>query len=167
MVSERKEDYLEAIDEISQRNGIVKAVEVSRALGIGPSSVTEMFQKLAEEGYLNYEKYNGVTLTEEGRKVAMATRDRHETLRSFLEIIGVGAEVADEDACRIEHVVTPKTMEQLEKFVAFVGEFEEFPTWLKHFRHFLETGRIIKLQDGFPEEECFVCRARKNEGESD
>ena len=66
MTSRREEDYLEAIDEVVQKKKYAKVNDVSKVLGVGLSSVTEMFQKLDSEGFIDYEKYSGVTLTKMG-----------------------------------------------------------------------------------------------------
>jgi len=155
MVTGRKEDYLEAIDEVARKKGYAKVIDISKRLGIGSSSVTEMFQKMAEEGYINYEKYRGVTLSEKGKRVAKETQSRHDTLKAFLTILGINENIANDDACKIEHHVHPLTMERLEKFVSFVQQFDDFPLWLEHFKHYLRTGKVIKparekIKDGCP-----------------
>jgi DtxR family transcriptional regulator, Mn-dependent transcriptional regulator len=141
MPSERTEDYLEALSEIIDEKGFAKVKDISEMLSVSPSSVTEMFQKLKENGYINYEKYRGVTLTHKGLDIAVKTKKRHETLREFLCILGVPDTIANEDACRIEHVVNAETMKRLTKFVSFVQDFDESPRWLNHFRHYYTTGK--------------------------
>jgi DtxR family Mn-dependent transcriptional regulator len=144
MVTERTEDYLEVIDTIIMEKGFAQVKDVSRILGVGPSSVTEMFQKLKDEGYINYKKYSGVTLTTKGRNIAKKTRKKHNTLKQFLLILGTDEKVADADACRIEHIVNPETMDRLTKFVEFVKCFKEGPRWLDHFKYFYETGEYVE-----------------------
>lgn len=141
MPSERTEDYLEALAKIIDEKGFAKVKDISDELSISPSSVTEMFQKLKEQGFINYEKYRGVTLTKKGLDIAMRTKKRHETLREFLCILGIPESIANEDACRIEHVVNNETMKRLTKFVDFVQDFEESPRWLNHFKHYYTTGK--------------------------
>jgi len=144
MTTERTEDYLEALDIIIEKKGYAQVKDVTKFLGVGASSVTEMFQKLGDAGYINYEKYSGVTLTSKGRNIAKKTRKKHDTLKKFLLIIGVDEKIANEDACKIEHIVNPKTMDRLTKFVEFVKRFEDSPKWLDHFKHFYETGEYIE-----------------------
>ena len=141
MPSERTEDYLEALSEIIDEKGFAKVKDISETLSVSPSSVTEMFQKLKQSGYINYEKYRGVTLTPKGLDIAVKTKKRHETLREFLCILGVPDMIANEDACRIEHVVNAETMKRLTKFVSFVQDFDESPRWLNHFKHYYATGK--------------------------
>lgn len=143
-VTERTEDYLEAIDTVVERKGYARVKDVSDMLGVALSSVTEMFQKLSDAGYINYEKYSGVTLTEPGREIAKKTKERHNILKEFLSILGVDDTVADDDACRIEHVVHPETVDRLTIFVEFVRQKEEGPLWLDHFKYFFETGEYIE-----------------------
>jgi DtxR family Mn-dependent transcriptional regulator len=143
-VTERTEDYLEAIDTVVERKGYARVKDVSDILEVALSSVTEMFQKLSDAGYINYEKYSGVTLTESGRVIAKKTKERHRILKELLLILGVDEVIADEDACRIEHVVHPDTLDKLTKFVEFVGQKEEAPMWLDHFKYFYEIGEYIE-----------------------
>jgi DtxR family Mn-dependent transcriptional regulator len=140
MPSERTEDYLEALNTIILKKGYAKVKDVSDFLRVSPSSTTEMFQKLQNSGYINYEKYSGVTLTDKGKKIALKTAKKHETLRQFLQILGVPKDIANEDACRIEHVVNKETMSRLKKFVEFVDQVKGDPRWLEHFKQYYETG---------------------------
>jgi len=160
MPSERSEDYLEALLTIIEQKGYAQVKDVARVLGVSPASVTGMFDKLTEAGYINYEKYGGVTLTPEGEIIAMGTREKHETLKQFLEILGVGERIADEDACRIEHTVNPETMKRLTKFVEFVGASTARARWLDHFEYFYETGEYIECCSG-SDDDCPVHGKKK------
>ncbi len=146
-LSESIEDYLEAIYRIESKKGLVRTSDISSFFGHKPSSVTEMLQKLDGQGLVNYEKYRGVTLTESGKRVAKEVSRKHETLSSFLKILGVDEGIAEEDACRIEHSVHKETMETLRKFVGFVQEAPKDPKWLRHFRHFIKTGKHPKPEE--------------------
>ena len=141
MPSERSEDYLEALTTIIEKRGFAKVKDIADELSVSPSSVTEMFQKLKEKGYINYEKYRGVTLTKKGQNIALQTKKRHETLREFLCILGIPEDIANEDACRIEHVVNMETMKRLTKFVSFVQDSDKNPRWLDHFKQYYERDR--------------------------
>ena len=70
MTTERDEDYLKIIASIIEEKGYAKVKDVAKELKLGPSTVTGMFKKLDKEGYINYEKYGGVTLTEKGKEIA-------------------------------------------------------------------------------------------------
>jgi DtxR family Mn-dependent transcriptional regulator len=136
----RWEQYIETIDDVQRRKGYAKVKDVAEALDVGLPTVTEMFGKLDEAGLIDYRKWSGVTLTEEGQALADELREKHRTLREFLTILGVPEEVADEDACAMEHSVSPETLDRLTRFVEFVHVPDDGPVWLLHFRRFYETG---------------------------
>ncbi|MEX2737906.1 MAG: metal-dependent transcriptional regulator [Candidatus Wukongarchaeota archaeon] len=144
MTTERAEDYLKTLAAIIKGKGYAQVKDVSKILGVGASSVTEMFQKLSEAGYINYEKYGGVTLTAKGKKIAEETKEKYTVLRKFLLILGVKENTADEDACKIEHIAKPETIDKLAKFVKFVHQPKEEPRWLDHFKYFYETGEYVE-----------------------
>lgn len=139
MPTGRNEDYLEAIYTIENRKNYAKVKDIQLILGVGAPSVTEMLKKLAKDGFVNYEKYSGVTLTKKGKRIAKETREKHAIIQSFLEILGVEEGVADEDACRIEHSVDDTTMEKLSAFVGFMGT-KEGKVFLKYFNKYQEGG---------------------------
>lgn len=141
MVATRTEEYIETIYEVVHKKGYAKVVDVSRLLSVGPPAVSEMFHKLSDEAYVNYEKYSGVTLTEKGMELAVELSRRHQVLKDFLVILGLDREIADEDACKIEHVVNPETMARLTKFVEFVRSLDD-PLWLERFRMYYEEGEL-------------------------
>lgn len=144
MTTERTEDYLKTIEAIVSKKGYAQVKDVSSALGTSPSSVTGMFQKLKNDGYINYEKYGGVTLTDKGKNVAQNTKAKYGVVRDFLTVLGIDDETADEDACRIEHVLTDDTIEVLTKFMEFIHKNDELPLWIDHFRHYYNTGEFIQ-----------------------
>lgn len=132
---------MEVISDVIQEKGYAKVTDVARRLNVGLSAVSEMFQKLSNEGYIDYEKYSGVTLRKKGKKLATSLRKKHETLRDFLIILGLDKGLADDDACNIEHVIKPDTMRILTSFVEFVERHED-PLWLERFRVYYETGEL-------------------------
>jgi DtxR family Mn-dependent transcriptional regulator len=142
MVTERIEDYLEALNFFIKKKGYAKVKDISTYFEISPSSVTEMFQKLEKLGYINYEKYGGVTLTKNGEDIAINTRKKHDTLYKFLQIFDIPDDIANEDACHIEHVVHKKTMLRLTQFVEFINSYEKKPRWLEHFQLYYKTGTM-------------------------
>jgi len=137
------EEYIEIIFEVQNKKKRVHTNDVASALDINPASVTEMFNKLTDEDYIFYEKYNGVILTDKGKKIAIMLKKKHETLRYFLELLGVDREIANNDACRIEHNVNPQTVKKLRKFVEYAKMENACSRWLDHFKYFDETGEFI------------------------
>lgn len=115
--TDRMEDYLEVIYELVQQKGYATTVDISSYLNVSSPSVTKMMQKLDETGYLNYEKYRGIKLTNEGIRIARNIRNRHGLLAEFFMIIGVDEETANNDAEGIEHHLHPETMRKLEEFI--------------------------------------------------
>src|ERR1041384_7097850 len=84
--TDRMEDYLEVIYELIEQKGYATTVDISDYLNVSSPSVTKMTQRLDENGYLIYEKYRGIRLTNEGVRVAKSIRTRHELLAEFLRI---------------------------------------------------------------------------------
>ena len=115
--TDRMEDYLEVIYELIQEKGYATTVDISSYLNVSSPSVTKMMQKLDETGYLKYEKYRGIKLTNEGIRIARNIRNRHGLLAEFFMIIGVDEETANNDAEGIEHHMHPETMKKLEEFI--------------------------------------------------
>jgi DtxR family Mn-dependent transcriptional regulator len=139
MLSRKAEDYLEAILNITDDKGYARTKDVAVSLDLRPPSVTEMVQKLDSLGYLVYRRYEGVTLTEKGRKIALVIKDRHQTLKAFLEIINIPREIADKDACTMEHELNDITTKQIKNFVKFVETAPDSSQWLERFERFCLT----------------------------
>lgn len=115
--TDRMEDYLEVIYELIQQKGYATTTDISSYLNVSSPSVTKMLQKLDESRYLDYEKYRGIRLTQEGTIIAENIRQRHSLLVEFLKMIGVNEGTANKDAEGIEHHLHPETLEKLEEFV--------------------------------------------------
>ena len=118
-ISDRVEDYLEVISELVDMKGYAATLDISRYMNVSAPSVTKMLKKLDAEGFLEYEKYYGINLTEEGQRVADMIKQKHGILLEFFEILGIGKEIANQDAEGIEHHLNPKTIRQIRKFVTF------------------------------------------------
>jgi len=120
MVSENAEDYLACIYDLTREEGLVKTSAIALKLDLTPASVTEMTQKLAAEGYLNYEKYKGVTLTSKGRAVAERIKRRHRLLERFLvDIVGMDKEQGHQEAMKLEHNVSDETVEMINQMLNY------------------------------------------------
>ena len=130
--SQTAEDYLERIHELIEEKGYARVVDIASSLDVKQASVTSMVQKLGELGYLNYEKYRGLVLTQKGRAVATAIQRRHETLARFFSLFGLDAATQKRDIEGIEHHLSPATVEILAGLAAF---FENHPETLNQFLH--------------------------------
>ncbi len=116
----RMEDYLEVIYELIEQKGYATTVDISKYLNVSSPSVTKMVQRLDESGHLNYEKYRGISLTQQGVLVAKSIRERHGLLADFFKMIGVDEDSANKDAEGIEHHLHPETLKKLEEFIKIV-----------------------------------------------
>src|SRR5436309_507519 len=128
--SQSAEDYLERIHELIEEKGYARVVDIASSLQVKQASVTSMVQKLGELGYLNYEKYRGLVLTDKGRAVACNIQKRHETLSRFFSLLGLDYETQKRDIEGIEHHLSPETAEVLSDLAAF---FESNPETLQNF----------------------------------
>ncbi len=138
------EDYLEAIAHLCGESKVARVKHISQALGVKMPSVTSALRKLSEGGLVEHERYGYVGLTAEGDRVARDVIRRHETLYRFLsEILNIDSEVAQEDACKMEHAISSVTLESMVKFLEFVlSHPQREPTWLKNFKRYLEQGEL-------------------------
>ncbi|HPR41426.1 MAG TPA: metal-dependent transcriptional regulator [Candidatus Methanofastidiosa archaeon] len=148
----KTEEYIEVIYEIVEKKGYARVKDVALMLDVGLSTVSEMFQKLSNEDYINYEKYSGVTLTEKGEKLAKLLERRHGTIKSFLKLLGLPEDLADKEACTLEHVMEKETIERLTCFVDFIDSIEN-PPWLERFKVYCATGELIEC----PNKDCSRC----------
>ena len=118
--STRMEDYLEIISELVELKGYATTLDISRYMHVSAPSVTKMLQRLDEGGFLEYEKYHGINITNKGKQIAEGIRQKHGILLEFFEILGVGFDTANKDTEGIEHHLNPKTIKQLRKFITFL-----------------------------------------------
>ncbi len=122
MISLTEENYLKAMFNLSEKSGEVTVNELSKALNIKMPTVNSMVKKLAIKGFLNYQTYKPIQLTEEGKKEALGIIRKHRLTEMFLvEKMGFGWEEVHEVAEQIEHIHSPK-------FFAKMDELLDFPT---------------------------------------
>ena len=113
-VSSAMEDYLETILILERQDGSARVTDVANRMGVAKSSVHTALHNLADKGLILQEHYGTIHLTEEGLRVATGIYSRHKALVSFFEhIVGVSGEIAERDACAVEHVLSPDSMEQI------------------------------------------------------
>jgi len=129
--SQSAEDYLERIHELIEAKGSAHVADIAQSLNVGQPSVTSMVQKLSDEGYLRYEKYRAITLTDDGRAVALRIRDRHIVLANFFTLFGLDDETQARDIEGIEHHLSPDTLRTLADLTTF---FEQNPDALAEFQ---------------------------------
>lgn len=114
---ESGENYLEAILMVKEKKDNVHAIDIVNELKFSKPSVSIMLKKLKEEKYINIDSKGDITLTESGLDVASKIYERHKLLTSLLIKIGVSPEVAEDDACKIEHDLSNETFEAIKNVV--------------------------------------------------
>ncbi|MBL7054364.1 metal-dependent transcriptional regulator [Candidatus Woesearchaeota archaeon] len=120
-LSSSQEDYLEAIYLIKKDKKSIKSIEIARRLNVKKPSVTVAVKKLAKKGFLNYKKYNTITMTGWGEKIAKDIYKKHEILlKFFVDVLKIKKSVAEEDACKIEHTLSKTTLNRLTRFIKTV-----------------------------------------------
>ncbi|MBA7608822.1 HTH-type transcriptional regulator MntR [subsurface metagenome] len=136
------EDYLEAIWMTSLKKKVVRVKDIVEHLGVKAASVVEAMSNLREKGFYIQEKYGYIELTPNGNKIAKNIYKKHKILSRFLkEVLDVEKETAADDACRIEHHVSKKTLNKIIKFIKFIdGCPEGEPICLSKFRSFVKNG---------------------------
>jgi Mn-dependent DtxR family transcriptional regulator len=111
------EEYIETIASLEREEGEARPGRIAARMGVKPPSITEMLQKLEQEGMVFYKPHAAVRLTSSGYALARRLERRHAILAEFLQTIGVNRARAEEDACQIEHHISDETVEKIEEFI--------------------------------------------------
>lgn len=114
-INESAENYLETILTLSKKLPVVRSVDVANELDFKKSSVSVAMKNLREKEHIVVSKEGYITLTESGLAIAEMIYERHELLTSWLVRLGVDPEIAAEDACRIEHVISAESFKAIKK----------------------------------------------------
>ena len=115
---ESGEDYIETIYLLKKRKGMVRSIDVANELNFSRPSVSRAVGILKEDGLLTVEDDGELVLTELGLKKAKSVYEKHTNLTKFLMITaGVNEEIAENDACRIEHIISPETFKGIKRFI--------------------------------------------------
>lgn len=114
-VTQSVEDYLEAIMVLQREKGNVRSVDIANFFGYSRPTVCQTMKTFRAKGYVEVSKDGFVRLTDEGRRIACATYERHIVLTGMLKEIGVSEETAEEDACKIEHDLSEETFAAIKK----------------------------------------------------
>lgn len=114
------ENYLETIFEFIEKKGEARVTDIASEIGISKPSVNQALITLSKMGLINYEKYAPLSLTEAGRKKAAEIHKRHHIFEEFLtDVLGVSKEIAQTDACKMEHIISEETFL---KFSDYLGK---------------------------------------------
>ena len=116
-VHESAENYLETILILSQKNGNVRSIDIANELAFSKPSVSVAMKNLRTQGHIVVDNDGYIKLTESGRKIAETIYERHTLISNWLVHLGVPAEIAAEDACRMEHVISSESFAAIKDHV--------------------------------------------------
>lgn len=116
-IKESAENYLEAILMIKKQKGSVRSIDIAHELNFSKPSVSVAMKALKDDGYITIDE-GSISLTEKGLLVAESVYERHEVIASLLISLGVSNEVAYEDSCKIEHVISEETFLKLKEYTS-------------------------------------------------
>lgn len=120
-IQESAENYLETILVLHKRQGQVRSIDIATELSFSKPSVSVAMKNLRSNGYIEVNKDGYITLLPKGLEIAEKIYERHTLLTGWLTALGVAQDVAAEDACRIEHVISAETFEALKQHVLSPG----------------------------------------------
>ena len=115
--NQSEQDYLESILMLSKTSESVHRIDVAKRMGVSGAAVNKAVKLLCEKGYV-YEDGKHLYLTKTGKTYAEEVYEKHCIIRNFLQKLGVSATNAEEDACRLEHLVSDETFEQMKAFLS-------------------------------------------------
>lgn len=119
-IQESAENYLETILILKKRLGLVRSIDIASEMSFSKPSVSVAMKNLRLNGYIDVDKEGHISLLSKGTEIAEKIYERHQLLSLWLSSIGVNPKVAAQDACRIEHVISPETFQKLKDYVTAV-----------------------------------------------
>ena len=114
-IKESAEDYLEKILILSNKNSLVRSIDIVNYMKLSKPSVSVAMKKLRENGYILMDNDGYITLTKEGKKIAEKIYERHMFITKWLQDLDVPEEIASSDACKIEHVLSEETFDAIKE----------------------------------------------------
>lgn len=136
------EDYLEAIWVLKLAEKVPRVKDIAKFLGVSTPSVVNAIKVLSEKQLVHQEPYGYIELNQKGILKAKEIHEKHKTLFKFFhEILGIDSEVAEKDACEIEHHIHPQTLNRILQFIKFAETCSEGePLWLSTFHYYVKHG---------------------------
>ena len=116
-IQESAENYLETILILSKKNSFVRSIDIATEMEFSKPSVSVAMKNLRQNGYIEMASDGHITLTESGLAIATSVLERHTLLTSWLVSVGVDPAIASEDACRMEHVISPESFAAIKRHV--------------------------------------------------
>ena len=134
-MNESAENYLETILVLSHSLPVVRSVDIANEMGFKKSSVSVAMKNLRENGYILVSDSGFITLTDSGMEIAEMIYERHTLLSTWLETLGVDKEIAAQDACKMEHVISKESFDAINRHIGEdVAFFFHFFIFLKNTR---------------------------------
>lgn len=122
-VTSRMEDYLEAIYLLIDKKKTARVRDIAKQLNVSRSTVSNSLHTLSDKGYIEYSPYDTIELTKQGLSIAKDVYRKHSILkRFFIEILGADQEMAEENACKIEHTITEELLDRLVSYIEFAND---------------------------------------------
>lgn len=121
-IGKSAEDYLESMIILKEKNGYVRSIDIAGFLGVTKPSVSNAMKRLREEGYIEMDRSGLITVTPKGMDIADKIYTRHKKLTDFFVALGVDPEVAEDDACRIEHDLSDETFNAICSHIDKLGK---------------------------------------------
>ncbi len=117
-LSSNMEDYLEAIIKTCKTKGYAQVKDIKNQLEVKMPSVTGALTTLKKHKLIKQERYGHIHLTTEGRQMAEKIEEKHKTLMKFLtDVLKIDKKTAENDACKMEHIISPKTYTKIKNFI--------------------------------------------------
>lgn len=120
-INESAENYLETILILSKKLPVVRSVDIATEMNFKKSSISVAMKNLREKGHITVSDAGFITLTESGQKIAEMIYERHTFISNWLINMGIDEKTAVEDACRMEHVISPESFEAIKQYVTKNG----------------------------------------------
>lgn len=121
-IQESAENYLESILILGKRNGSVRSIDIAVDLEFSKPSVSVAMKNLRERGCITVDGDGYISLTEKGREIAEGVYERHSLFTEWLTALGVDKDIAAEDACRLEHVISDESFQAIKRHVKAFSE---------------------------------------------
>jgi len=137
------EDYLEAIFNLGREKRAIRVKDIAKRLNVKMPTVTSMLNTLGDRGFVDYQKYEYIELTRKEHRVGKEINRRHKVLRNFLvNILNVNSKRANQEACEMEHAVSPSTLDRFVEFMEFIQSCPRAgSSWLDNFEEYRLHGR--------------------------
>lgn len=130
------QEYVEIIHDLQEKHKVARVKDIALSRGVTRSSASTALNHLKKKNLIRHESYGLVELTEKGQRLGQALAERHAIIKKFfVEILGISPDVADEDACKLEHYISSETLNGLIHFLAFVEDCPKVCSeWLRNFK---------------------------------